>query len=135
MREWIQNIKYSQTGLEGIQILTPVPCDENAKAHKGFLQIVSSLRKQLETMASGPFKEITIDKVVISGHSLGGGLTPLLALMLTNFFPKETFMDTLLDRREAEIEKCQNASQKPFHKDCFELPTRMIQSQASRKRK
>lgn len=85
-REWLQNLKYSQIMAAELQpILQKLQCEKGTKVHKGFLQIIISLRKQLETKIEVLTKSNAIDNIVITGHSLGGGLTPILAVLLAEF--------------------------------------------------
>ena len=56
--------------------------------HRGFLSIYSSLREVI----LGKLRGLDTDEIIVTGHSLGGGLTTLCAYDLCHSLPAETIV-------------------------------------------
>lgn len=81
IRDWINNFTAIQ-----FPFLTDVT-ESNGLVHAGFYTAYSGIRKELIDFVLNKIRDYNIEKISITGHSLGGGLATISALDLTIHIP------------------------------------------------
>ncbi len=89
--EWRQNFNFKQANYYNInekQAMFTCGNKNHSLCHKGFLDIYSNFRKDI----INTLVEISIDKIIINGHSLGGALATLCTMELMDKYTCYTYI-------------------------------------------
>ena len=110
LREWQDDFTYNQESLpssksKSAALQRTFVLDDGtgtAQVHSGFMDVYNMFRKDLlKTL-----KDINPDKIVISGHSLGGGVSTLCAVDLASTYPGKVVSYTFAAPRVGDSQLC-----------------------------
>ena len=110
LREWQDDFTYNQESLPASKLKAAASqklfmikgSSNTAKAHAGFMDVYNMFRSDL----LAALKTLQPTKIIVTGHSLGGGVSTLCAVDLASIYPGAVVSYTFAAPRAGDLQLC-----------------------------